>query len=140
MSHAAPSLSGLAPRQSTFGVTTQKFGIAEPRLFEHGPATLCVDTDAQQPHNETTTRRVKVRLHLRAKLNERISSSLLMPNLCVDCVLAVVLLKAIAIFSVLFKIAEFAPGKVGFRRLDEGVYVLDDVQVLPLLVRNHEED
>src|SRR5665647_1215187 len=79
MSHAAPSLSGLAPRQSTFGVTTQKCLIAEPRLFEHAPATLCFDADAQL-HIENTNRSVKVRLHLRAKLNERTPISLLMPK------------------------------------------------------------
>jgi hypothetical protein len=66
MSHAAPSWSGLAPRQSTLGVTTQKFWISEPRLFAHAPATLCVDADAQ-PHIENTSRSVKVRPHLRAK-------------------------------------------------------------------------
>src|SRR5512135_1095904 len=73
MSHAAPSLSGLPPRQSTSGVTTRKFWIAEPRLSEPTPGTLCVDTVAQQLHIDNTNRSVKVRLHLRAKLNERIS-------------------------------------------------------------------
>src|SRR4030043_635692 len=66
MSHAAPSWSGLAPRQSTLGVTTQKFWISEPRLFEHAPVTICVDADVQL-HIENTNRSVKVRLYLRAK-------------------------------------------------------------------------
>src|SRR5216684_1231413 len=35
MSHAAPSCAGFAPRHSTFGVTTQKFGMGEPRSFGH---------------------------------------------------------------------------------------------------------
>src|SRR3989339_1638361 len=77
MSHAAPSLSGLASRQSTFGVTTQKCLIAEPRLFGHAPATLCFDAYAQL-HIENTNRSVKARLHLQATLNERIPISLFM--------------------------------------------------------------
>jgi hypothetical protein len=72
MSHEAPSLSGLAPRQSTLGVTTQKFWMAEPRLSAHAPAALCFTVDAQLLI-VTTNKKVKARLPVRAKLNERIS-------------------------------------------------------------------
>jgi hypothetical protein len=56
--------------------------IAEPRLFGHAPATPCFDADAQL-NIENTNRSVKVRLHLRAKLNERVSISLLIPTLSI---------------------------------------------------------
>src|SRR5690349_9849402 len=42
--------------------------------------------------------------------------------------------------SVLLKVAEFAPGQEGSRRLDKVVYVLDDAEVLALLFGDHEQD
>jgi hypothetical protein len=41
--------------------------------------------------------------------------------------------------SELLEIAEFAPGEIGFRRLDEGVDVLDDTQVFAFLVCDHQQ-
>src|SRR5437588_1800649 len=43
MSHAAPSCAGFAPRQSTFGCTTQKFAMGEPRSFGHAAGAAGID-------------------------------------------------------------------------------------------------
>jgi len=47
MSHAAPSCAGFAPRHTTFGVTTQKFGIGEPRSFGHPVGAAGIDEDGK---------------------------------------------------------------------------------------------
>src|SRR5882762_1368971 len=49
MSHAAPSCAGFAPRHSTFGVTTQKFGMGEPRSFGHPVGAAGIDEDGKAP-------------------------------------------------------------------------------------------
>src|SRR2546427_4428648 len=49
MSHAAPSCAGFAPRHSTFGVTTQKFGIGELRSFAHPVGAAGIDEDGKPP-------------------------------------------------------------------------------------------
>src|SRR5260221_11808276 len=43
MSQAAPSGAGFAPRHSTSGVTTQKFGMGEPRSFAHAAGAAGID-------------------------------------------------------------------------------------------------
>src|SRR5204863_9765777 len=47
MSHAEPSCAGFAPRHSTFGVTTQKFGMGEPRSFVHTEGAAGIDEDGK---------------------------------------------------------------------------------------------
>src|SRR5438034_10902726 len=47
MSHAAPSCAGFAPRHSTAGVTTQKFGMGEPRSFGHAAGAAGIDEDGK---------------------------------------------------------------------------------------------
>src|SRR5438034_3710173 len=49
MSHAAPSCAGFAPRHITFGVTTQKFGIGEPRSSAHPAGAAGIDEDGKPP-------------------------------------------------------------------------------------------
>src|SRR6266480_570494 len=49
MSHAAPSCAGFAPRHSTFGVTTQKFGMGEPRSLAHPLGAAGIDEDGKPP-------------------------------------------------------------------------------------------
>src|SRR5712691_6117060 len=49
MSHAASSCAGFAPRHMTFGVTTQKFGIGEPRSSGHAAGAMGVDEDGKLP-------------------------------------------------------------------------------------------
>src|SRR6266568_3576365 len=51
MSHAAPSCAGFAPRHSTSGVTTQKFGIGEPRSFAHPVGAAGIDEDGKTVRN-----------------------------------------------------------------------------------------
>src|SRR6266571_9069973 len=48
MSHAAPSCAGFAPRHSTFCVTTQKFGMGEPRSFAHTAGAAGIDADGRE--------------------------------------------------------------------------------------------
>src|SRR6267143_3978341 len=47
MSHAAPSCAGFAPRHSTFGVTTQKFDMGEPRSLAHPAGAAGIDEDGK---------------------------------------------------------------------------------------------
>src|SRR5437773_49000 len=47
MSHAAPSCAGFAPRHSTSGVTTQKFGMGEPRSFAHPAGAAGTEKDGK---------------------------------------------------------------------------------------------
>ena len=56
MSHAAPSCAGFAPRHSTFGVTTQKFGMGEPRSFVHAEGAAGIDEDGK-PARSTNKQR-----------------------------------------------------------------------------------
>src|SRR6266480_2197433 len=49
MSHAAPSRAGFAPRHITFGVTTQKFDIGEPRSSAHPAGAAGTDEDGKPP-------------------------------------------------------------------------------------------
>src|SRR6266568_8555165 len=56
MSHAAPSCAGFAPRHSTSGVTTQKFGIGEPRSFAHPVGAAGIDEDGKPPVSSANKR------------------------------------------------------------------------------------
>src|SRR5436853_1426193 len=57
MSHAAPSCAGFAPRHSTFGVTTQKFDMGEPRSLAHPAGAAGIDEDGKQPVSSAKKKR-----------------------------------------------------------------------------------
>src|SRR6266566_954684 len=65
MSHAAPSCAGFAPRHSTSGVTTQKFGMGEPRSFAHPAGAAGVDEDGK-PQVRSANKKEKTGLRARA--------------------------------------------------------------------------
>src|SRR6267143_6245767 len=66
MSHAAPSCAGLAPRHSTFGVTTQKFGIGEPRSFGHPVGAIGIDEDGKPARSANKKENAELRVLERA--------------------------------------------------------------------------
>src|SRR5712671_6549682 len=64
MSHAAPSCAGFAPRHSTSGVTTQKFGIGDARSLEHPTGTFGIDEDGK-PQVRSANKKEKAGLRAR---------------------------------------------------------------------------
>src|SRR5207245_4139085 len=52
----SPSSAGLAPRHITYGVTTQKFGIGEPRSFGHPVGAIGIDEDGKPPIRSTNNK------------------------------------------------------------------------------------
>src|SRR5213594_1002866 len=66
MSHAAPSCAGFAPRHSTFGVTTQKFGIGELRSFGHPVGVAGIDEDGKPVRSANKKENAELRVLERA--------------------------------------------------------------------------
>src|SRR6267378_5169325 len=66
MSHAAPSCAGFAPRHSTFGVTTQKFGMGEPTPLGHPVGAAGTDEDGKPVRSANKKENAELRVLERA--------------------------------------------------------------------------
>src|SRR6267378_3896964 len=66
MSHAAPSCAGFAPRHSTFGVATQKFGMGEPTPLGHPVEATGIDEDGKPARSANKKENAELRVLERA--------------------------------------------------------------------------